>query len=413
MAALQYVDVPGYAALLLRRTWPDLSQPGALMDRATKWLRGTDAVSTAGGRIWRFPSGARLVFGYAQHPGDEEQFASAEFQYIGIDELSRGWLKRSYEFLFSRLRKPVDADDAPSAFDGTTLAQVPLRMRSASNPGGSGHGWVKETFVDPETRSPSAVFVPARLADNPSLDPVEYTATLERMTSSPVERDRLLLGDWEIVDEGNLFHRHWFGTIDPEGVPIGCHWCRYWDLAATNPKRPGAEGDWTAGALVGLSPQGQWFIADVRRMRGTPLDTERFIAATLEEDLNIGGWIPTASAGALATRMEQEGGAGGINTVDHYRRGVFVGVDFDGDKPRGDKTERARPLSTAAEGGNVVIVRGWPTKDFLDEAELFPWSDHDDQIDAAAGAVNVLTTLSRAYRSHRTRTTAVAHRRLR
>ena len=38
MAALAYVDVPGYAALLLRRTFADLSLPGALMDRAHQWL---------------------------------------------------------------------------------------------------------------------------------------------------------------------------------------------------------------------------------------------------------------------------------------------------------------------------------------------------------------------------------------
>jgi len=43
MAALQYVDVPGYRALLLRRTFADLALPGALMDRAETWLAGTDA----------------------------------------------------------------------------------------------------------------------------------------------------------------------------------------------------------------------------------------------------------------------------------------------------------------------------------------------------------------------------------
>jgi len=44
MAALQYVDVPGYSALLLRRTYADLALAGALMDRARSWLVGTDAV---------------------------------------------------------------------------------------------------------------------------------------------------------------------------------------------------------------------------------------------------------------------------------------------------------------------------------------------------------------------------------
>lgn len=43
MAALQFVSIPGYSALLLRRTYSDLALPGALMDRAFQWLDGTDA----------------------------------------------------------------------------------------------------------------------------------------------------------------------------------------------------------------------------------------------------------------------------------------------------------------------------------------------------------------------------------
>jgi len=40
---LQFADVPGYSALLLRRTYADLSLPGALMERAREWLCGTAA----------------------------------------------------------------------------------------------------------------------------------------------------------------------------------------------------------------------------------------------------------------------------------------------------------------------------------------------------------------------------------
>ena len=38
MAALQYADVPGYHALIVRRNLPDLAMPNALMDRAHAWL---------------------------------------------------------------------------------------------------------------------------------------------------------------------------------------------------------------------------------------------------------------------------------------------------------------------------------------------------------------------------------------
>src|SRR5262245_15565615 len=43
MGALQFVDVSGYAAILFRRTYTDLSLPGALMSRATEWLGDTAA----------------------------------------------------------------------------------------------------------------------------------------------------------------------------------------------------------------------------------------------------------------------------------------------------------------------------------------------------------------------------------
>jgi predicted ribonuclease YlaK len=39
MAALQYVDIPNYSAILLRRSYTDLALPGAIMSRARAWLQ--------------------------------------------------------------------------------------------------------------------------------------------------------------------------------------------------------------------------------------------------------------------------------------------------------------------------------------------------------------------------------------
>src|SRR5437016_4103882 len=38
MAALQWVDTPGYAAIIFRNTFADLALPGSLMDRSHDWL---------------------------------------------------------------------------------------------------------------------------------------------------------------------------------------------------------------------------------------------------------------------------------------------------------------------------------------------------------------------------------------
>src|SRR5260370_40490935 len=86
MAALQYVDVPSYSALLLRRTYADLALPGAILDRAHSWLNGTGATWNDRDKRWTFPSGATLTFGYLDAEKDKYRYASAEFQYIGFDE---------------------------------------------------------------------------------------------------------------------------------------------------------------------------------------------------------------------------------------------------------------------------------------------------------------------------------------
>lgn len=197
LAALQYVDVPGYAALLLRRTYPELSQPGGLMARSHEWLRGTDAHWDGNQRQWRFPSGATLSFGYLHHELDKYRYAGSELQFIGFDELT-GFRIEDYTFLFSRLRKPAKGP----------LSQVPLRMRSASNPGGPGHVWVKNRFMGAEATAKHRIFIPARLGDNPHVDQDAYHRALDELDEQT--RLQLLEGDWDARPPGNwmLDHKH-------------------------------------------------------------------------------------------------------------------------------------------------------------------------------------------------------------
>ena len=42
MAAVQYVHYPHYRALILRKTYADLSLPDAIMDRAISWWDGVE-----------------------------------------------------------------------------------------------------------------------------------------------------------------------------------------------------------------------------------------------------------------------------------------------------------------------------------------------------------------------------------
>ena len=83
MAALQYVDVPGYSAILFRRTYADLALPGAIMDRFQAWIANYDNIKWNGSLyVATFPSGARISFGYLNNSQDYLRYKGAEFQFI-------------------------------------------------------------------------------------------------------------------------------------------------------------------------------------------------------------------------------------------------------------------------------------------------------------------------------------------
>ena len=200
MEALKYVAVPGYAAILFRRTYSDLSLPGALMDRAHEWLAGTEARWSDKEKTWHFPSGASVTFGYLENHRDHFRYQGAEFQMIGFDELTQ-FFENQYRYLFSRLRRLKGS-------------RVPIRMRAASNPGGIGHEWVRDRFPILTAPTPQRAFVSARVDDNPHLDREEYAASLRQLAD--VDRERLLAGDWVIQNEGLVFPGLQACVVDPQ-----------------------------------------------------------------------------------------------------------------------------------------------------------------------------------------------------
>jgi hypothetical protein len=185
MGALQYVDVPGYSALILRRRLTDACLPGGLLARSHEWLGESGARWDEGSKRWSFASGASLSFGYLEQPSDRYRYQSSEFQFIAFDELTQ-FVEEEYLYLFSRLRRSKEVE-------------VPLRMRSATNPGGVGHDWVRQRCLV-EGRSQGRWFIAARIEDNPYIDQAEYRASLARL--DPTTRAQLLEGDWTSGDDG-------------------------------------------------------------------------------------------------------------------------------------------------------------------------------------------------------------------
>lgn len=370
MAALQFVDIPGYSAILFRKTYADLSLPGALIDMSKEWLMpfvdSKEVRWSEKEKQYIFPSGATLNFGYLESANDCYRYQGAEFQYIGMDEVTH-IDPANYRYLFSRLRKPK------------TL-QVPLRFRATANPGGQfGEYYYQRFFVEGPDKG--RIFIQAGLDDNPYLDGEAYKEALDEL--DPIERERLLNGNWTIQASGDMFNRKWFVYVPDDDVPVGARTVRYWDMASTDPAKRKTKGrdkrtpDWTVGFKLSYY-QGLYWIRDIVRVQKMPHELEVIIRQTAETD----GY-------STAIRMEQEPGSSGAITIDHYRRNVLAGYDFDGVLSSGSKVERARTASAASQSGTVFICkRCRNVLPFLDEADVFPYGIKDDTIDGFSGSFN-------------------------
>ncbi len=378
MCALQYVDVPGYSALIFRKTHADLIKPGALIDRALTWLAPWLQNKTVRWvdkeKKFVFPSGATLQFGYLETAKDRFNYQGGEYQFIGFDEVTH-ILEICYTYMFSRLRRLKGVD-------------IPLRVRAASNPPDDGDNaeWVYDRFVNPETMDPSRIFIPAGMDDNPHLDAESYVEALEEL--DPVTRARLRDGLWEIKRQGNMFKRDWFEYVD--APPEHRRTVRFWDCAATEvdpvKKRNGKKPDYTVGFKMS-EKDGVYYIEDIIHVQQSALQVEKLQQSTAVSD----GYN-------VRIREEEEPGASGKYTIQKKHKDLFEGYAYEGVRNTGSKIERAVGVSAASERGIIKIVRGCRNIDaFLTEIEGFPAAPHDDLVDGFSGAFNALGAIPKIY----------------
>lgn len=278
LAALEHIHVPHYAALILRRTFKDLALPDAIMSRAKEWLIGKPGVRwDADNYTFHFDckngKTSTLTFGYMDTEVNKYRYQGMAVQTVCYDELTQ-FTESMYSYLFTRLRRPaipckhcvipmaktpngvwVHADEAAAWKAGKTpcdqaspaeaslteyseLYDVPLRMRSATNPGGEGHEWVKSRFIPEDYSGPEeeriwekegeeedgmvfhTFFVPSRLEDNPFVDYESYLDGLGRMDR--VTKRQLLYGDWAISPTGDCyFNIDSVALFEAREAPVG------------------------------------------------------------------------------------------------------------------------------------------------------------------------------------------------
>ena len=181
---------------------------------------------------WTTPRGGRLWMSYLDRDLDVMRYQGQAFNWIGFDELTQWPTPFAWDYMRSRLR--------------SVNPELGLYMRGTTNPGGSGHVWVKKTFIDPappnkafwatniETGNVISFpkghsregqplfkrrFIPARLFDNPYLSETgDYEAML---LSLPEQQKRQLLeGDWDVAEGAAFpeFNRQ-IHTVEPYKIP--------------------------------------------------------------------------------------------------------------------------------------------------------------------------------------------------
>lgn len=401
MGPLRYVTHPHFEALLLRRTFKELEK--SLIGRAWKYYPHLGARYSQQRHCWVFPSGAKIWFSHLEHEHDVHDHQSAEYQYVGFDELPT-FTEFQYRYMISRLRGAHG---------------IPIELRATANPEPN---WVKRRWAPWVDRSPdyhgervrsgevlwyvtdedngteawvprgtrdalSRSFIRASIDDNPHIavnDP-QYRVRLAAL--DPVQRARLRDGDWSAVyAAGKMFKRAWFEIVD--SVPLRASRVRWWDRAATEEGEDN-DPDWTVGLLLAYAGEGDFFVEDVIRFRGGPGEVERRILETAELDAQ-------KYPGLLVALPEDPGQAGKFEAS--YYVGKLARYNVKTFRETGSKIVRASPASAQAEPrngakyGRIKLLRARWNDALLYELEQFPDGQFDDQVDGLSGAYQAVQT---------------------
>lgn len=374
-AARDVDDVPTQA-LILRKRFKDLTQPGGLFDVSNQWFRGTKASWDGNSYTWRFPSGASIVFGYLDNETDHLQYQGGGYHIVAFDELTQ-IRENQYLYLFSRIRRPEGFPIKP-------------RVRAATNPGGPGHEWVRKRWNLPHGPVDNAErkFVSSKLIDNPHLVRADYEEALKRLiivnedgSVSDVTYQQLSEGDWTAKGTGGFFDPEKFIEIDWGDVPpihTFRNILRYWDFGGGGVTDDNPDPDWTAGVKLGVNYMRtqtpglpDWYVFDSRETRSEPGMANEFIKSVATLDgIGIPQWV------------EQERGAAGKKEVWYWKNERLPGHMVRGLYVTGTKEANAKIPANMCNAGRIFLVRGdWDVAGFKAECGAFPTGDHDDRVD--------------------------------
>jgi hypothetical protein len=207
-----------WKGILFRKSYKELDDIVARSKQIYPQLGG---IFKKGEFTWIFPNGATLKLRHLEREEDAEKYQGHQYGWIGFDELPNWPTADAYLKLKACLRNGA--------------VPIPVkRMRSTGNPGGVGHGWVKDRFIDPcpsgykpidqilyvkggaiskeyidgyTMQVSTRMFIPSKIQDNQILlsnDPL-YISRLAQTGSEALVK-AWLSGDWDAI-EGAYFDR--------------------------------------------------------------------------------------------------------------------------------------------------------------------------------------------------------------
>jgi hypothetical protein len=287
-----------FNAVFFRREMP---QQDDLIERAKEIYLPLDAEWHEQKKMFVFAGGGRVRFRPLENISDAEKYQGQNLSDAAVEEAGNYPDPRAIEKLFGALR---------------SAAGVPTQLILTANPGGPGHHWIKDRYIDPAPmgmrilqrelgngKMHRYVYIPSRVQHNQILlraDP-EYVDRLHLVGSPELVR-AWLEGDWSVIS-GAFFpefslERH---VVRPFQVPQ--QWTRFraMDWGSARPFSVGwyAIGD---GSVAGV-PKGclvkyrEWYGASSPNV-GIRLTAEEVAAGILErekeDDVSYGVLDPAA-----------------------------------------------------------------------------------------------------------------------
>ena len=221
---------PGIKILIVRKTYKELQNNH--IEQLTAELAGF-AKYNRSDKMFRFPNGSTISFGYCANEGDLGQYQGAEYDVVFIDEA--GQLQESW------IRKINLCVRGTNGF--------PKRTYYTLNPGGPGHAYFKRVFVDrnfnPDEDPNDYFFIQAKVEDNKALMDTQPDYLRELENLPPTLRAAWKDGRWDVY-EGQFFEefrddpehyqdRRWTHVIEPFEIPDGWTICRSYDFGYGKP----------------------------------------------------------------------------------------------------------------------------------------------------------------------------------